>query len=143
MVEEESKSKAKAIDSLSKTLSQTLKKLTTLQSRESTRNAIKRNLLLHKLTVKYRESRDDESSETRSSHSGGIPSPEAQEISERLATLERKFRKQRDQIYDLEKENDSLRDKRGHHQRLIKSFDKLKDRLKKIKKENAMIQSYW
>ena len=119
------------------------KDLLTLKSPNTRSNAIKRNLLIQRAFSKIRDQNNTSTSETSSQDSDDPFALNEQEMKDRLAALERKTRNQRDQIYDLEVQNDFLRDKRDQHQRLIKNFEKAKERLKKVKKSNDKVRSFW
>ena len=119
------------------------KDLLTLKSPNTRSNAIKRNLLIQRAFRKIRDQNNTSTSETSSQDSDDPFTLNEQEMKDRLAALERKTRNQRDQIYDLEVQNDFLRDKRDQHQRLIKNFEKAKERLKKVNKSNDKVRSFW
>ena len=124
-------------------LKQVKSQLATLESPKRRTNAVKRNLVLRQILRKRREPECKDPDDASSEDSDNPFALNKQEMQERLEVLEKKFRKQRRKIFDLETENDSLQEKRNKHQRLLKNYEKLSQRLKTSKNTNKQVQAFW
>ena len=124
---------------LQEDLQRARKQVAVLKSPRTRSDAVKRSLMVCQLLRPNRQV----STEDPGEDSDDPFALNKRELQGRLEILETKTRKQRDRIYDLEVENDSLRDKRNNHQRLLRNYDKLLQRLKAIKKSNREVHGLW
>ena len=117
--------------------------LTTLKSPITGTNAVKRNLIIQQILQKTRELNPKHSQNFSSEESDDFFPMNNKQSSEKIFTLQKKIREQRDKIYDLENENDALHDKQDHNQRLLKINEKLSQRVKALKKTNKEVRVFW
>ena len=142
-LERDKKSQKEKIDSLSGDLKKVKKILRVVQSKETKRNAAKRNILLYYTLNKHRDQEIPTKSDASSCDSDQSLTEDHQKMKEKLRNLNRTIRNQRQQIHELNQQIFNHQNREDDHQTLRDEFDRLDRYLKRMTKKNSKVKEFW